>query len=316
MIKKTNCPVCRSKEIKFIFNGYDILYRTTNKIFQIYKCFECKAEFINPMPRFEELSNYYPKNYYSYEGKTGESFFERVKTNIVKKAFERKQLGIKDNLLVLLFKGKFSGLPLYRKKDGAFLDIGCGSGKNLKILKKYGWDTYGIELDEDAVKYAQSQGLKVQKANLQSVKFNRKFDLIRIWHVFEHLNNPIESIKKIASLLENDGEIMMAMPNTRSLARIIFRNNWYGLDVPRHVVNYRPSILYKLFESNGLECVEIKYSSCGSFVGSISNFLRKKFNYKNNLINIFLISLIFYPLDFISDLLKLGDTIFLVVRKK
>ncbi len=312
-----NCPVCHSEKKSFLFTAYDILYRMVEDKFTVYKCQGCFAVFLSPFPTQEETEKFYPKNYYSYDTTESDGFFESLKKKIIESKMDGKAtLNWKERLLVFMFQNKFSGIPLYRKDGGKFLDIGCGSGKNLNILNRYGWDTYGIELDADAVRHAKSEGLKVERSSIETANFGDiKFDSIRIWHVFEHLTDPQEATEKLKDWLADDGEILMALPNAHSWARIIFGRYWYGLDVPRHVISYSPETLSFLMEKNGLKISELKYSSCGSFVGSISNFFRRECGYHGNLVNNIFLIFLFAPLDYLSDIFKRGDTIFLRIQK-
>lgn len=319
--KRIICPVCSSDKTKFCYFAFDILYKTVKEKFSIYKCAVCKALFIFPFPSREETKKFYPKNYYSYkardETKKDKSFFSRIKSNIIRYYMEPEcKLSFLDKLLVSLFKNKFSGIPLHRKKNGKFLDIGCGTGDNLEILNKYGWKAYGIEIDERAVEYARSKGLNATRNSIESCVFpNKMFDCIRIWHVFEHLTNPHSALQKLRHFLKDDGEILMAVPNTYSFAYKLFGRYWYNLDVPRHVVSYSPETLRYILQKNGLRCTHITYASCGSLVGSFSNFLRYHFCFKGNLINNIFLIFLFALFDFLSDILKRGDIIFLKIVK-
>lgn len=312
-----NCPVCSAKEKSFLFTAYDILYCMTDNKFTLLKCENCSALYILPFPTQKETETFYPKNYYSYEVITEEGFFEKLKRKIIQsKVGDKSKLTIFDRILITIFQSKFSGVPLYRKEKGKFLDIGCGTGKNLSLVKEYGWEVYGLELDERAVLYAQSKGLNVNQDSLESFDSkDMKFDCIRIWHVFEHLTDPHVALEKMRMLLTSEGEILMAVPNAMSFARIIFGRYWYGLDVPRHVIHYSPQSLRVLCKYHNLQITNIRYASCGSFIASISNFLRREFGYQGNLINNTFLVFLFSPLDYMSDLFHMGDTIFLKIRK-
>lgn len=309
--------MCQSEKRSFLFTAYDILYKMVENKFTVYKCQSCFAVFLSPFPTQEETGKFYPKNYYSYDTAEPDGFFENLKKKIIESKMDAGvAMNWKERLLVFIFQNKFSGIPLYRKDNGKFLDIGCGSGKNLNLLNRYGWDTYGIELDANAVQYAKSQGLKVEKSFIETADFGGiKFDSIRIWHVFEHLTDPQKATEKLKGWLADDGEILMALPNAKSWARMVFGRYWYGLDVPRHVISYSPETLSFLMEKNGLKISELKYSSCGSFVGSISNFFRRECGYQGNLVNNIFLIFLFAPFDYLSDIFKRGDTIFLKIQK-
>lgn len=312
------CPVCRSENPTFLFLGQDLLHRLVPQSFSVFRCGRCHALFLDPYPSQKETENFYPKTYYSYQVAETEGFFDRLKRNIIKSHTESDfRMSLFDRVLVRFLGNRFAGLPLYRKKNGRFLDIGCGNGKNVKIVAQYGWDAYGIELDERAVANARSQGLRVEQSSLEAAAFPREhFDVIRIWHVFEHLTEPHGALEKIKNMLAPEGEILMALPNAESWARRLFRSCWYNLDVPRHVVNYSPKTLFFLTQQHGLKITELRYASCGWFIGSFSHFLRKRFGYQGDLINSLPLVLLFAPLDFLSDILRGGDVIFLRIKKQ
>lgn len=314
---KKDCPVCFSQNIKFIYTGYDYLYETTNDSYDMFECRSCKAIFLNPFPDSTETSKFYPAHYYSYDTNKPKGFFAKIKDDIVRSKMEPKtKFSLMESLLIKIFESKYSGLPLYKKENATFLDIGCGSGTNLALLSKFGWNCYGIELHEKAVQFAKKNNLQVTQDSLESSDFTgKKFDCIRIWHVFEHLTDPHAALKKISKHLTNDGEILMAVPNTDSWPRKLFGPYWYGLDAPRHIINYSPRTLKQILPIYNLKISNITYASCGPYVGSLSHFLKAKFDFKVNLINNLFLIAITAPLDFITDHFKQGDTIFLTIKK-
>jgi len=310
------CPVCSSKEIQYCYTGKDILYRVVKKKFPIFLCAQCNALFLNPFPSTQETMKYYPHTYYAYDIAASKGFFEKIKEIIITSSFEpKKKITLIDQLLIRLFKNKFSGIPLYKKGGGIFLDIGCGNGSNLALLNTYGWKTQGIELDKKAVLFAKKKGLAVTRSSFEKARFKHKFDCIRMWHVFEHLTNPHHTFVKMKKILKNDGEILLAVPNTNSFAQQLFRSNWYSLDVPRHIINYSVTTLQYLCQKNNMKITKIQYASAASYVGGISHILRRYFGYNGNLVNSLFLVFLFAPLDYISDLLAKGDTIFLVIKK-
>ena len=309
------CPLCKSNNIKYSLTGKDLLYKISDHEYPIFACDNCSAMFLNPFPSAEQTSQFYPKSYYSYETSHADGFFEKVRKNIVEYHLNPKnKLSLIDKFFVFIFRSKFSGIPLYKKKGGKFLDIGCGIGSNLKLLNSYGWETHGIEIDENAVKHARKNGLNVTKNTIENVDFGiNKFDCIRLWHVLEHLTNPISALNKIKLQLSPNGEILIAVPNTNSFAKKLFRNYWYSLDTPRHVINYSSKTIQYLCQKNQLKISKIQYSSAASFLGGISHLLRSHLNFEGNLVNNYFLLILLSPLDFISDMLHQGDTIFVKI---
>ena len=63
MIEKCNICGC---DLEYYLDGYDFLYKTTQKKFDVYKCTNCALEQIMPLPNNNEIIHFYPNNYYSY----------------------------------------------------------------------------------------------------------------------------------------------------------------------------------------------------------------------------------------------------------
>ncbi|MFP4061059.1 MAG: class I SAM-dependent methyltransferase [Bacteroidales bacterium] len=104
--------------------------------------------------------------------------------------------------------------------NGRFLDIGCGNGKLLILAARHGWTVEGLELsDFYATKLKQTAGIPVHVVDF--IDFNpgenEKYDLITLRHVFEHLPDPVKSIRKIKALLNPGGHVLMEFPNIESM---------------------------------------------------------------------------------------------------
>ena len=136
--QNNQCPVCGSSDLKYQFEGEDILYRVVRGKYKVLQCIQCYALFIVPFPSEKETSKFYPKTYYSYEIGQKKSFFTKIRENIIQSNLGFKtRFSLLEQLAIALFKNKFAGLPLYSKENGFFLDIGCGNGSNLKVLKRF-----------------------------------------------------------------------------------------------------------------------------------------------------------------------------------
>jgi 2-polyprenyl-3-methyl-5-hydroxy-6-metoxy-1,4-benzoquinol methylase len=134
------------------------------------------------------------------------------------------------------------------------LDIGCGSGHGLKLLrdKIQGSMVYGIESSPECCETLQSEeiGGVLASTDVDSNwddEFVNKFDLIVMRHVVEHFLNPIESLKKISKTLTDDGFVYIATPNMME-PRVVLRDydNWieYWFRVV-HTYYYSKETLFK-----------------------------------------------------------------------
>jgi SAM-dependent methyltransferase len=173
--------------------------------------------------------------------------------------------------------------------SGKILDIGVGGGSYLYRLKQLGWNTFGVEPSAIGWHRARSLGLNVFHGPLEDAAFPDKFfDVIRLSNVLEHLPNPRATFKEIHRILKPDGLVYVTVPNTDGLGFRLFRENWYAIDVPRHVISYAPKTLQTLAEITGFK-IQTQQSSGGpfNFVRSVGYLLEDDGNrYPNWLRNI------------------------------
>ena len=124
------------------------------------------------------------------------------------------------------------------------LDVGCSLGHFLRIFDGLGFETYGIDIADYAIRQAKEN----TKANTcvcdiqLGAPFNDGFfDLITIFEVFEHLERPVDALKQIHRILKPDGLLILATSNTNSITRLIMGKRWApGAGDATHVFLYTP----------------------------------------------------------------------------
>lgn len=94
-------------------------------------------------------------------------------------------------------------------KGKKLLDIGCGDGYFISLCQNHGIDSYGYDISPAVVNYAQRKGLKVF-SDLH--KITEKFDIITLFDVLEHMENPRRELEDLAKLLKDDGFIFIETP--------------------------------------------------------------------------------------------------------
>jgi 2-polyprenyl-6-hydroxyphenyl methylase/3-demethylubiquinone-9 3-methyltransferase len=98
------------------------------------------------------------------------------------------------------------------------LDIGCGGGAFMEIMKKRGHRTVGIELNPARRNYCQSIGLDVLGSPIESwSETPDQFDLITLWDVIEHVNYPRTTIEATFHHLEKGGALILDTPSRDAL---------------------------------------------------------------------------------------------------
>jgi 2-polyprenyl-3-methyl-5-hydroxy-6-metoxy-1,4-benzoquinol methylase len=94
------------------------------------------------------------------------------------------------------------------------LDFGCGNGNFLIKSKKITSISEGIEIEKKNYSYFKKNNLKVYDSIKAASKNNNKFDLVTAFHVFEHLSNPLEILIELKNLIQDNGEIIIEVPNS------------------------------------------------------------------------------------------------------
>lgn len=107
--------------------------------------------------------------------------------------------------------------------DTRFLDFGMGWGDWLLMANGLGYESYGMELSESRIKYAESRGIKVINWE-QAEKLN--FDFINTEQVFEHIPEPLETLKSLKTLLKPGGMIKISVPTPNNINRRLRVMNW------------------------------------------------------------------------------------------
>ncbi len=148
---------------------------------------------------------------------------------------------------------EFSVMYLPFRANGSVLEVGCGSGYLLDNLRRMGWAKLkGVDFDSAAVEYARSKGLDVDCGGIEDVDLhNSSVDAVIMSHVIEHLYSPEQILNRAFTLLKPGGTLVLVTPNARAFGRKIFRQNWRGLEPPRHIQVFTPSSLQCLCVKSG-----------------------------------------------------------------
>jgi 2-polyprenyl-3-methyl-5-hydroxy-6-metoxy-1,4-benzoquinol methylase len=239
---------------------------------QTLRCLQCRSGWLNPIPVPEDLPLCYVGGYYTHEaqpapalGSSGPIAFLRSAVLSVEKGYDHLQPAsalapVIGRLAMLLpavrRRASFNLGPMlvpYRK-GGRLLEIGCGSGSYLELMRMLGWTVCGIEPDpEAAVMAGKAADCQVHAGTIEDAPFEPgSFDAIATSHVIEHVYDPQSLVASAARLLVKGGRMIVQTPNFESLGHKLFSAEWFSLDPPRHLCLFTPASLRALFERTGL----------------------------------------------------------------
>lgn len=246
------CVVCGAVATRQFAAGFDYELLTCANEWRFVQCRNCGHVWLDPRPDVEALSVIYPPTYYAYHY-----------DEISKLARWGKALLDSWKVKKLL---RSCGAP-----PAAYLDVGCGDGRYLMAVRERGAGrcrVVGLELDERVVAKLNESGLEAYCERIETCeRFEPKsFDLISMFHVIEHVDDPSAVIGRLTKWLRPGGVLALETPNLDSLDAKWFRDGrWGGYHFPRHWHLFTPRTLKRLLASHGLEVVSTSFQTGHSF---------------------------------------------------
>lgn len=266
------CPICKKNNIEPDFLSAQALDTYHSEKYVYGKCRECDVLILLNPPDAEDEVDY-----------TASGYYQRT---------QAKGRWLVDNLMAVFMAYR---IRLVQKLTGnvnlkgkSLLDIGCGKGKFLTSAKREYALVSGLEPTVRSFEFARfALGDDVQNKMMSKELFpSDTFDIVTMWHVFEHIPDPSSMLDACATVLRPDGVLVIAVPNYKGLVAKIGGATWFNLDPPRHVIHYCPSSLTCLLEKNGFEVVETNHSYPElTFLSGLQTLLNKLPITKNFLFN-------------------------------
>lgn len=244
-------------------------YLVSKKVFTLKINTQLEMLVTTPVP--VDIKSYYnSKTYQSYK-KGNQSLLDVFYNIVKKKSFKRKK-----------------GLIGNKLSKKTLLDIGAGTGDFLLYCKKFCHQVYGAEPNECARKKAELNQVKLAK-DIACFK-GKRFEIITMWHVLEHVSNLEECLEQLKLLLSKRGQLFIAVPNFKSFDANHYKEFWAAFDVPRHLWHFSQKSIHSLFQTVDMKVTKIYPMKFDSFYVSLLSEKHKTGRY--NYLKAFLIGLI------------------------
>ena len=253
MIQIKECPVCRSKSFKPVFEVTD--YVVSGDSFGIVECGSCRIRLTQPVPDEKEILPYYDTDDYVSHSETTRGFINRLYA-VVRKA--------------MIIRKRKLAQSLGPGGSGRLLEIGCGAGAFLNEMYRSGWEVLGIEPNRrvrDTV--IERYGLAVISPEEWFTQPESSYDVIALWHVLEHLHDLDDYLRRISTSLEDDGVLIVAVPNYCSYDAGYYQSRWAAYDVPRHLYHFTCESMTDLLKRYGLTVTAIRRLPLDAFYVSM-----------------------------------------------
>jgi 2-polyprenyl-3-methyl-5-hydroxy-6-metoxy-1,4-benzoquinol methylase len=202
-------------------------FTVSGEKYQIQKNTDFEMLVTTPVPK--NLGDYYKSEDYISHTDSKKTLFDKVYQTVKNTTLKRKLKLINS----------------FNTTSKTILDVGAGTGDFLNVCKNNNWQVFGTEPDLGARTIASNKGVALEEG---LSKFeNKKFDVITLWHVLEHVENLQEYITTLHSLLAKDGKLIIAVPNYKSNDANYYKQFWAAFDVPRHLWHFSQQSIAKLF---------------------------------------------------------------------
>lgn len=284
LVERT-CPVCGNDNAKKIgirgnreFNGFDNTIEP-HVVTNVVACKVCNHIYTNPEIRgLEYLED---EHYSAVEG----------------------YLNVNQQNLSAMFTSRLTYIQKYIiKENPSLLDVGAGKGEFVSVAVKNNFLAEGVEPSLNFCNYAtETHKIKMYNGYLGNVAEleEKKFDVITMHHVLEHVEEPVQLIENIKKYLNRDGLLFIEVPNCNSylsiFADLVYKIrglNWSNrvspLHAPFHKFGYTPKSLKFLLEKCGYSICSYKtFSGKDRFSFSKAGFAYKILSVVSSITNLF-----------------------------
>ena len=135
------------------------------------------------------------------------------------------------------------------------LDVGAGRGRFVAAARAAGYDAAGVEPSERGVRAArEAYGVGLGHAGIEDAEPGT-FDVVTVWHVLEHVEDPGAALRRVTSWLRPGGVLLVGVPNVASAQAKVGGSRWFHLDAPRHRTHFTPAGLDALLRAHDLDPV-------------------------------------------------------------
>lgn len=146
------------------------------------------------------------------------------------------------------------------KPSGSLFDLGAGWGHFMLTGKMLGYNVYGIEISEQPYLYSKNDlKLPVDHIDFFEMNEDKKFDIVTLWDVLEHIDDANTFVKKCHAVTANNGYLVLQVPQIDSYFAKKYKGDWKMMSLD-HVNYFSKKTITQLLEKNGFKVEAIKSS--------------------------------------------------------
>ncbi len=215
----------------------------TRKTYQIVKCRSCALVYTNPMPNLDE------------------AYGDTVDHHILETRQQRHYAAARELKRLRRFK-----------PGGRLLDVGCSTGYFLDVAAQH-FETEGLELS----RWARDEAAKrhtVHEVPLQQMEVAERYDVVTLWDVIEHFQDPAAELRAIAGAMKSDGLLVIHTGDIDAwLPRLMGKEWWWFQGMHLHF--FSRTTLTRMLEASGFSVVDVGTNTRYFRLFSLSNSLNR-----------------------------------------
>ncbi|MBN2298546.1 MAG: class I SAM-dependent methyltransferase [Deltaproteobacteria bacterium] len=262
-IQTSLCKICGNENGNISHIAREMMFGSHEE-FEYVECSQCGCLFLKDIP--DDMGRYYPSGYYSMNVSNIDLFKFYLGSFAVR--FYLSNSLARSILSEKIDFSKFEWmLDIAVKKNARILDVGCGAGKILLVMRHLGY-SHLIGADPFITHdISYNNGVRILKKELPGLA--GQFDLIMLHHSFEHMPDPLPALHELNRLLSPGGTVVLRIPLAQTHAWRTYKTHWVQLDAPRHLCLYSDRAVKILADSSGFKVDKVRYDSSGfQFWGS------------------------------------------------
>jgi SAM-dependent methyltransferase len=243
------CYQCGSDESEKFLVGEDDLTGKEGHFLYV-KCIECELVYQKPRLPISKIKEFYDSEYIAHRKKKDWGVLTPLYEHAMNKHDREK-----DKLISKYIKVN---------AETEVLDVGCAVGTFLLHLnKKYNCKIHGVDFKEDLT-YPDFDKINFHEGLFYEQELPEDtFDLVTMWHFFEHDYDPNKSLEMAKRVLKQDGKLIIEIPKLDSFSFRLFKNKWPGIQAPQHTALYTKESILNMLKKHDLVVEE--YLPYGAF---------------------------------------------------
>ena len=210
---------------------------------RIRKCPACSVGFVYPRVSGSELFSQYSPDY-----------FQKRYDDLQESKYVNMQSWQAKIALCLARVNRLRGV-----QAGVLLDVGCGKGGFLEAARERGWQVQGVELCAEVAKGTMERvGVQVYIGSVFDIELRSEtFDLVTMFDVIEHLEEPVEALQICYRILKPGGALAISTPNLRGLGCRLLGAKAFAVWPDEHIFYFGPASMKRALQMADFTEVEI-----------------------------------------------------------